>query len=215
MVRRMSNHLRIPSRRPSAPLVISSIALIASLAGTAFAAGVLPAGSVGADQLRNWSITAPKVKPGAITAPKLAANAIDSSKVADRSLQAEDFAAGQLPAGAQGAPGTARAYAQVNGGASPSFVTTATKDFTKVVHAATGTYCLTPAAGISPTAHPAVVSVPPNGATESAAIAAVEATAAPAGCVAGDYRVVTSRIYPEAMGGPLPADDVPFAIIVA
>jgi hypothetical protein len=72
-------------RRVSPSMIVACVALFAALAGTGYAAGVLPAGSVGTPQLR--------------------ADAVVSSKVKDHSLLKEDFKAGQLPAGQQGAAG--------------------------------------------------------------------------------------------------------------
>jgi len=65
--------------------VVALLALFVALGGTGYAAIVLPASSVGTVQL----------KPGAVT----------SGKVKDGTLKAADFAAGQLKAGPQGAPG--------------------------------------------------------------------------------------------------------------
>src|SRR4051812_23355432 len=65
---------------------LALIALFVALGGTSYAAGVLPRNSVGAAQLK--------------------ANAGSSPKVKDGSLQKQDFAAGQLTAGAQGAQGS-------------------------------------------------------------------------------------------------------------
>jgi hypothetical protein len=70
--------------------VVSVIALFAALCGTGYAAGVLPAGSVGTPQLKADAVTSGKVKNG--------------------TLKAVDFAKGQLkegPAGARGATGPA------------------------------------------------------------------------------------------------------------
>ena len=65
--------------------VIASIALFIALGGVSWAAVTLPANSVGKRQLKR--------------------NAVTSVKVANGSLIAKDFAAGQLPAGRQGATG--------------------------------------------------------------------------------------------------------------
>jgi hypothetical protein len=73
------------SRLPSPGTVLASAALLVALGGTAYAAGVLPAHSVGTLQLR--------------------ANAVTSSKVRDGSLRAVDFKPGQLPRGPTGAAG--------------------------------------------------------------------------------------------------------------
>jgi hypothetical protein len=66
-------------------MVVACVALLAALAGTGYAAGVLPTGSVGTPQLKN--------------------DAVVSAKVKNHSLLAVDFRSGQLPAGPQGAPG--------------------------------------------------------------------------------------------------------------
>ena len=75
------------ARRPSAPMIVAGLALLFALGGTGYAAGVVGIGSVGTPQLK--------------------ADAVISSKVKDGSLLARDFKAGQLPRGAQGAPGPA------------------------------------------------------------------------------------------------------------
>jgi len=72
-------------RRPSPALVVASLALAVSLGGAGYAAVKLPAGSVGAKQLKNSAVTSVKVK--------------------DASLLAGDFKPGQLPAGGQGPKG--------------------------------------------------------------------------------------------------------------
>jgi hypothetical protein len=53
-------------RRPSAPLVISLLALFVSLGGVGYAAISIPPDSVGAAQLRNESVTYTKIAPGAV-----------------------------------------------------------------------------------------------------------------------------------------------------
>src|SRR3954464_2189185 len=75
--------------------VISLIALFVALGGTGYAAIKLPKNSV----------TAKTIKKGAVTNSKLDKNAVSSGKVKDGSLLKQDFAAGQLPAGAQGPKG--------------------------------------------------------------------------------------------------------------
>jgi hypothetical protein len=65
--------------------VIATLALFLALGGGAYAAFKLPKDSVGSKQLQ--------------------ADAVNSSKVKNRSLLANDFKAGELPAGAQGPQG--------------------------------------------------------------------------------------------------------------
>jgi hypothetical protein len=72
-------------RRPSAALVVATLALFVALGGTTYAAVGLAPGSVGTRQLRNGAVTAAKVKPGA--------------------LDTADFKAGTLLRGATGATG--------------------------------------------------------------------------------------------------------------
>jgi hypothetical protein len=75
-------------RRPafvSPATVLAGIALLVALGGTSYAAIVLPANSVGTPQLKNSAVTSVKVK--------------------NRSLLAQDFAAGQIPAGPAGPAG--------------------------------------------------------------------------------------------------------------
>jgi hypothetical protein len=77
--------LRRRLRLPAPATVVAGVALVVALGGTAYAAGVLPVGSVGTVQLRD--------------------NAVVSSKVKNGSLLARDFKAGQLPRGPVGAAG--------------------------------------------------------------------------------------------------------------
>jgi hypothetical protein len=73
--------------RPSAALVVASLALAVALGGTGYAAVVLPAGSVGTAQLKNGAVVGKKVKSG--------------------SLVAANFKTGELPQGPIGLPGPA------------------------------------------------------------------------------------------------------------
>jgi hypothetical protein len=58
------------SRRPSAALVVSLLALIVALGGTSYAAFKLPKNSVGSKQLKKNAVTTKKIKNGAVTAKK-------------------------------------------------------------------------------------------------------------------------------------------------
>ena len=80
---------RLRRYRPTPAFVLSIVALVVSLTGSAVAAVavVVPRNSVGTPQLK--------------------ANAVVSSKVLNRSLQRVDFARGQLPAGPRGPAGPA------------------------------------------------------------------------------------------------------------
>jgi hypothetical protein len=57
---------RFRPRRPSAPLVISLVALFFAVGGVGYAAVTLPPGSVGNKQLRNNAVSWQKIAPGTI-----------------------------------------------------------------------------------------------------------------------------------------------------
>ena len=95
---------------------VALLALFIALGGTSYAAVKLPANSVGSAQLKKNAVTAAKVK--------------------NKSLRAEDFAAGQLPAGATGPAGPPGAQGPKGekgdkgdkGDTGPSFVPDITED---------------------------------------------------------------------------------------
>ena len=58
-------------RRPSVALIVSFVALFASLGGGAYAAFTLPNNSVGTKQLKNGAVTTSKIKNGAVTKSKI------------------------------------------------------------------------------------------------------------------------------------------------
>jgi hypothetical protein len=106
------------SSRPSPAMVVAFIALLAALSGTAVA---LPGKN---------TVDSGDIRKGAVKRGDIARNAVNSAKVRNGSLLAEDFAAGQLPAGPKGDKGdtgakgdkgdpgdagTAVAYATVTG----------------------------------------------------------------------------------------------------
>lgn len=78
--------MQASSRRPSPALIISIIALIAALSGTAYAA--LGKNSVGSRQLKSKSVTTGKI----------ANNAVTSAKVAKETLTGDDIRISGLPA---------------------------------------------------------------------------------------------------------------------
>ncbi len=84
------------NRRPTPAMLVALLALFVALGGTSLATVVmLPAQSVGTEQLRNDSVTRAKIAHESIT----------SVLVKDASLTAKDFALGQLPAGPAGPVG--------------------------------------------------------------------------------------------------------------
>jgi hypothetical protein len=78
--------MQASKRRPSPALVISIIALIAALTGTAYAAS-LGKNSVGSRQLKSKSVTTGKI----------ANNSVTGAKVAKETLTGDDIKIGQLP----------------------------------------------------------------------------------------------------------------------
>ena len=75
-------------RRPSPATVISLLALVLSMAGTATAARVLITSS---SQIKNGAVTSADIKDGSVSRGDLKANAVDGSKVRNGSLGTEDF----------------------------------------------------------------------------------------------------------------------------
>jgi hypothetical protein len=76
------------NRTPSPATVISLIALVLSMAGTAAAAKVLITSS---SQIKDGAVTGKDVKDATLTAPDVKANAIDGTKVKNGSLGLEDL----------------------------------------------------------------------------------------------------------------------------
>jgi hypothetical protein len=74
--------------------VMATAAMFVALGGGAYAVTV-PRNSIGTKQLKRNAVTGAKIKRSAVTSPK----------IKDRSLEAKDFKAGQLPAGAKGDKG--------------------------------------------------------------------------------------------------------------
>jgi hypothetical protein len=90
-------------RRLSFANVTSMMALMVALGGTSYAATTLSKNSVGSAQ----------IKSGGVAGSDIRSNAITSAKVKNGSLKAVDFAAKQLPAGAQGPKGDTGAKGDV------------------------------------------------------------------------------------------------------
>ena len=87
---------RIRKRLPTPALLVACVALVVSLGGVSYAAGVLPKNSVGTAQLQK----------SAVSGKKLKGNSVTGAKVKNGTLSAADFGPGQLPAGgAQGPKG--------------------------------------------------------------------------------------------------------------
>lgn len=89
-MRRLRRHLTYAN-------VASTVALaIAIGAGSAFAAGQLRPGSVGARQLRPGAVTADKIRKQAVTAPKIEALAVKQGKIAGQAVTAAKLATGAV-----------------------------------------------------------------------------------------------------------------------
>ena len=94
VLRRVAAHATRLVRRHHAG-ALALLALVATVGGTAYAAGVLPRASVGSAQL----------KAGAVTAKKLRAGAVTGGAVRDGTLLRADVKAGQLPDSGPGPQG--------------------------------------------------------------------------------------------------------------
>lgn len=69
------------SRRPSPALVISILALVVALGGSAYAES-----KIGTKDIKKNAITAAKIKKNAVTTPKIRKNAITGAKIKEASL---------------------------------------------------------------------------------------------------------------------------------
>lgn len=89
---------RRPPRPPLSrlPLVISLLALVVALSGTAVAAG-LAKNSVGTKQLKRAAVATAKIKQSAVTTAKIKRGAVASPQIRDGSVTGRDLAAGVLP----------------------------------------------------------------------------------------------------------------------
>jgi hypothetical protein len=63
-------------RRPSAALIVSSVALFVSLGGASYAAVTIPNNSVGSPQLKKNAVTNSKITNGAVTYKKIRPNSV-------------------------------------------------------------------------------------------------------------------------------------------
>src|SRR5581483_10317527 len=74
-------------RRPSAPLVVSFVALFVALGGVGYAATQLPANSVGNAQLKNGSVGNWKLKSNAVGGRKIINGAVGAKQVNSTQVQ--------------------------------------------------------------------------------------------------------------------------------
>jgi hypothetical protein len=75
-------------RRPSAAMIVSIVALFASLGGVGYAATTLPSGSVGTAQLQSGAVSNGKIKNGAVGHGKLANGAVGKTQINSSQVQA-------------------------------------------------------------------------------------------------------------------------------
>jgi hypothetical protein len=78
---------RFRGRRPSAPMVISLIALFFAFGGVGYAAATLPNNSVGTPQLKRGAVTNSKIHFGAVTWDKIAPSTIGAGRINQGSVQ--------------------------------------------------------------------------------------------------------------------------------
>src|SRR4051794_26521408 len=113
----MGRMLQRAHRRVTFANVVSLIALFVALGGSAYAAGLLPANSVGRVQLQTNAVTASKIAANSIGPSELRAASVTSTELAPASVGlraleqglrgriAETGAAAVGPSGSQGPPG--------------------------------------------------------------------------------------------------------------
>ena len=100
---------RFTSRRPSAAMVVATVALVAALGGTGYAATSLPANSVGTTQLKSGAVTSVKLGQGSVQAANLgtdsvtkramAAGSVGSPEILDNSIAPRDLQVGAVTVG--------------------------------------------------------------------------------------------------------------------
>ena len=213
--------------RPSASLIVSSLALAVSMSGAGYAAGL-----IGPSQLAKNAVTTAKIKDKTIKLADLSPKAVAGLRGQDGmdgldgydgmdgfdgldgvdgldGLDGIDGLDGMD--GMDGAPGTARAYALVNRVA-PSFVEARTAGFAEVSRPATGIYCLSLSdQSVDPTTLAPMVAVERDSSTGLGVSAFVSLR--PAVCPLGaDIGVKT---YGWAAGGdPALSNNVSFSVLI-
>jgi hypothetical protein len=86
----------ISKRLPSPATILACVALLVSLGGVSYAAGVVPNNSVGAAQLRKGAVTAAKVRTNAINSAKIKDGTVTGADALDNSLTGADINEGTL-----------------------------------------------------------------------------------------------------------------------
>jgi trimeric autotransporter adhesin len=180
--------------------IVAACAVFLTFGTTSYAAF-----TVGAGQIRAGAVTTPKLHQHAVTAAKLAKGAVTARAIANGVITAQKLA----PAAASRV-----GYADVIPGASPSFAPGTTSRFVSVSHAATGTYCLTPAAGI-PAASGVIVASPDTAHSSGlGSLLSVSVSTVPGApdCAAGSFEVTTA-VLASAVGVLTKSDSIAFTVI--
>jgi hypothetical protein len=189
-------------RRPSASLVVATVAVVVAGSGSAVAAGL---------------ITSAKIQNGTIQLVDISAKAKKSLKGAQGPAgPAGHNGAGGAP-GAPGAPGSAAAYARVTwylqSTQLPGFVPGSTKGFSDVTRTSDGRYCLTPSPGVDLANKPVFLTVDWGQTTDPVGNASVSWLTNAAECPAPKIGVETMRI-PSAGGDAVVDNGTGFTIMV-
>jgi len=192
-------------RRPSASLVVATVAVVVAGSGSAVAAGL---------------ITSAKIQNGSI-------QLVDISAKAKKSLKGARGPAGAAghngtngtngAPGAPGAPGSALAYARVTwylqATQHPGFVPGYTKGFSDVTRTSEGRYCLTPSPGVDLTNKPVFLTVDWSQTIDPVGNASATWLTDQAECPAPKIGVETMRI-PSAGGNAVVDNGTSFTIMV-
>lgn len=89
---------KLTVRRPSAAIVVAVIALFVALGGVGYAQFSLPAGSVGAAQLRNGAVINSKIANGSVGNSKLKTGAVGPRKLMNNAVGIDQVNANQVQA---------------------------------------------------------------------------------------------------------------------
>jgi len=178
---------RIRVRRPSAALVVASIALIVAMTGTAYAGLSIPKNSVGSTQLKNGAVTTAKIKAGAVTAKQVNLKKLGTVNAAKYAATAGTATNATVAATAASAQPTAFALVAANG----ALDTARTKNVGAASEVSPGTYCIsgipfTPAGGQATVAYA-------NTTNQTAQLGVSPTAVANAGCPAGSQVVVFTQ----------------------
>jgi hypothetical protein len=210
-------------RRPSAALVVSSLALFVALGGTSYAISQLPPNSVGNKQLRTGAVTSSKIKDGTISRKDLAAGTALKGDAGPQGLTGAQGATGpqgatgsqgttgpqgatgpqgdvgpQGPQGVAGLAGTARAYGYIKADGTLNMARSSANVTGASLAVVAGGHCIS-ITGLNPST--AVMLVDTDFDTDSTSISSsptVKAFAEPrsssVGCSAGQFYVLTMKL---------------------